>query len=256
MNSRDKRIAIQKGTPDTCGEPAASFIPRWGMSFACVLPKGHEGVHQRGGACVKHGEYVGEKCPDCLPQDEPVIPTSDPVREQAEKFGGIRIIQFEHLPPDPIMAHPTIYQRIKECVEEHGESREEFERDRMGQTGTQQPSPAAPEASVSVRLDGETRCVPEPPASEPSTEWSESVELVRAEMMRRFSNQLSMEQIASCAYAIATKFRANVRSQIEVEREILRVAISKLRWSGLQKSPMYSCDEVEEIFRARKDGGK
>jgi hypothetical protein len=48
---------------EKCGQPATSFIPRWGMSFACVLPKGHGGDHQRGGYCLKHGEYIGEKCP-------------------------------------------------------------------------------------------------------------------------------------------------------------------------------------------------
>lgn len=46
-----------------CGEPAASFIPRWGMSFACALPKGHTGDHQQGGKCFAHGEYIGTKCP-------------------------------------------------------------------------------------------------------------------------------------------------------------------------------------------------
>ena len=46
-----------------CGEAAAPFIPRWGMSFACVLPKGHKGEHQQGGNCFAHGEYVGAQCP-------------------------------------------------------------------------------------------------------------------------------------------------------------------------------------------------
>lgn len=56
--------------PRLCGAPAAPFIPRWGMSWACVLPDGHEGAHQRGGACFKHGAYVGAQCPkfpDCAP---------------------------------------------------------------------------------------------------------------------------------------------------------------------------------------------
>lgn len=46
-----------------CGERAEAWIPRWGMYFACVLPKGHEGAHKRGGNCFKHGEYVGANCP-------------------------------------------------------------------------------------------------------------------------------------------------------------------------------------------------
>jgi hypothetical protein len=60
---------------DQCGEYAASFIPRWGTYFSCVLPKGHEGEHRAGGECFKHGKYVMEhfgetpKCPkwpDCI----------------------------------------------------------------------------------------------------------------------------------------------------------------------------------------------
>jgi hypothetical protein len=56
---------------EKCNAPAASFIPRWGMSHACVLPKDHEGEHKQGGDCFKHGPYVGESCPkfpDCLPE--------------------------------------------------------------------------------------------------------------------------------------------------------------------------------------------
>jgi len=55
-------------TTEKCGAPAAPFIPRRGMSWACVLPKGHDGEHLRGGSCFKHGEYIGENCPkwpDC-----------------------------------------------------------------------------------------------------------------------------------------------------------------------------------------------
>jgi hypothetical protein len=59
----EKEPAASTPVVEKCGQPAASFIPRWGMSFACVLPKGHEGDHQRGGNCFKHGEYIGEKCP-------------------------------------------------------------------------------------------------------------------------------------------------------------------------------------------------
>ena len=45
---------------DPCGEFAASFIPREGMYFTCVLPKGHDGEHRAGGTCVAHGPYVME----------------------------------------------------------------------------------------------------------------------------------------------------------------------------------------------------
>jgi hypothetical protein len=72
--------------PAKCGKPAASFIPRWGMSFACVLPKGHERKCERGGCCVVHGEYRGEHCPkwpECAKQllqtaDERKVMPSDP----------------------------------------------------------------------------------------------------------------------------------------------------------------------------------
>ena len=43
---------------DPCGEFAASFLP--GMYFSCVLPKGHDGEHRAGGACVAHGPYIME----------------------------------------------------------------------------------------------------------------------------------------------------------------------------------------------------
>ena len=61
----------------SCGEPAGHLIA--GASwFACVLPKGHSGEHQRGGNCFKHGEYVGNQCPhwpNCYPEPsaEPLI---------------------------------------------------------------------------------------------------------------------------------------------------------------------------------------
>lgn len=58
---------------EKCNEPAAPFIPRWGMSFACALPKGHEGEHKQGGNCFKHGRYIGAKCPhwpDCVTRED------------------------------------------------------------------------------------------------------------------------------------------------------------------------------------------
>jgi hypothetical protein len=55
--------AQPKQPTEKCNQPAAPLIPRWGMSFACVLPKGHEGDHQQGGDCFVHGEYVGSQCP-------------------------------------------------------------------------------------------------------------------------------------------------------------------------------------------------
>lgn len=46
-----------------CGERAEALNPRLGLYYACVLPKGHDGDHQKGGTCLKHGAYVGDKCP-------------------------------------------------------------------------------------------------------------------------------------------------------------------------------------------------
>ena len=50
-----------------CGEFAASFIPRWGTYYSCVLPKGHEGEHRAGGTCRTHGAYFMEQ-PGQTPQ--------------------------------------------------------------------------------------------------------------------------------------------------------------------------------------------
>ena len=65
-----EEASLSKPAPERCGAPAAPFIPRWGMAFSCVLPKGHSGEHRQGGTCLKHGEYIGAKCPhfpDCMP---------------------------------------------------------------------------------------------------------------------------------------------------------------------------------------------
>ena len=56
-----------------CGKPAKPFVPRWGMSFACVLDKDHEGDCRPGGTCFKHGPYVGDQCPqwpECVKLEE------------------------------------------------------------------------------------------------------------------------------------------------------------------------------------------
>ena len=61
--------------PESCGEFAASLIPREGMYYPCVLPKGHEGEHRTGGECLAHGPYIMEhfgqppqcqKWPECV----------------------------------------------------------------------------------------------------------------------------------------------------------------------------------------------
>lgn len=63
LDAADKLSPAPEAPAEKCGKPAASFIPCWGMSFACVRPKGHEGDCRQGGTCVKHGEYFGERCP-------------------------------------------------------------------------------------------------------------------------------------------------------------------------------------------------
>lgn len=84
---------------DRCGKPAAPFIPRWGMAFACVLPKRHEGECRRGGTCSKHGDYVGDKCPKF---DEDVAAFTDQAdadiersRELVKSFSQRHHIVFE-----------------------------------------------------------------------------------------------------------------------------------------------------------------
>src|SRR5678815_2502735 len=69
MCIRDRFRAARPSEPSAkCGKPAASLIPRWGMSWACVLDKGHEGECAPGGNCIKHGPYV------CKPNDQPKCP--------------------------------------------------------------------------------------------------------------------------------------------------------------------------------------
>lgn len=60
-----------------CGKPAASFIPRLGQSFACVLTAGHNGECAPGGTCFEHGPYIGKpgttpRCPKC-PAPNPLL---------------------------------------------------------------------------------------------------------------------------------------------------------------------------------------
>lgn len=58
-------------TPEAqCGKSAASFIPRLGQSFACVLTAGHNGECAPGGVCFEHGPFIGKpgttpRCPKC-----------------------------------------------------------------------------------------------------------------------------------------------------------------------------------------------
>lgn len=55
---------IASATEDgKCGQRAEPIVPRLGISYACVLPKGHTGEHRGGGDCFAHGEYVGKQCP-------------------------------------------------------------------------------------------------------------------------------------------------------------------------------------------------
>lgn len=61
-----------KPVSDQCGKAAFPLIAG-GAHFACVLPPGHSGVHQPGGNCFTHGEYVSEankppRCPKCNPE--------------------------------------------------------------------------------------------------------------------------------------------------------------------------------------------
>lgn len=88
-----------------CGKPAGHLIA--GASwFSCVLPPNHEGECKRGGTCFKHGDYVGDKCPqwpNCLPQPAPPsepAPTivhleNLPVTEQALELLGQRLAERE-----------------------------------------------------------------------------------------------------------------------------------------------------------------
>lgn len=72
---RGKQNEAQKESV-ACGKFAASFIPREGKYFSCVLPENHEGGEDEcraGGTCVTHGSYkmaakhLSPACPKCFP---------------------------------------------------------------------------------------------------------------------------------------------------------------------------------------------
>jgi hypothetical protein len=56
-------------TPELCYKAITYHLIAGASSYACMLPKGHEGECQPGGNCFKHGKYVGAtrcpKWPDC-----------------------------------------------------------------------------------------------------------------------------------------------------------------------------------------------
>jgi len=71
VSSRELRKAVLDSTPspaplmhmghEICGAPVGTLTPF--HAYCCVMSKGHEGEHQRGGDCIAHGEYIGEQCP-------------------------------------------------------------------------------------------------------------------------------------------------------------------------------------------------
>lgn len=48
---------------DICGLSTGEHLIAGHSTFACVLEKGHQGEHRRGGNCFAHGRYVGAQCP-------------------------------------------------------------------------------------------------------------------------------------------------------------------------------------------------
>jgi hypothetical protein len=72
---RDMRAPVPpspSGEPPVCNKPAATFRPRVGESFACVLTASHNGECAPGRTCCEHGPYIGEpgstpRCPKCVP---------------------------------------------------------------------------------------------------------------------------------------------------------------------------------------------
>ena len=79
-----------------CGEPAAPMYPARGLSYACVLDPGHQGDHERGGTCGRHGDYIGEHCPghpNCLvpsPERERILALQTEIRRLREAFEEFR----------------------------------------------------------------------------------------------------------------------------------------------------------------------
>lgn len=91
---------------EQCNEPAAPLIPRRGESFACVLPKGHDGPHRPGGTCFKHGAYVGEagvppRCPrgseGCIPDDVKAEIAAQPTPAAVEKIEEMARAEYSQI---------------------------------------------------------------------------------------------------------------------------------------------------------------
>jgi hypothetical protein len=108
-----------------CGEPAASFIPRWGWSFACVLPKGHEGEHRQGGNCIKHGEYIGAQCPqwpECVKPEPPSdkVQAIERMAETADREGRYEDVILPDAEPQQVtvLEETKAVHRARERVAE------------------------------------------------------------------------------------------------------------------------------------------
>jgi len=78
-----------QGEGPKCGKFAASFIPRRGEYFSCVLEPNHEGECRPGGTCFKHGPYVGEpnRPPLCQHWPDCVEPAAS--QQPSEQRSGI-----------------------------------------------------------------------------------------------------------------------------------------------------------------------
>ena len=134
--------AQPSGETQKCGKFAASFIPRRGEFFSCVLAVGHEGECRPGGTCFTHGPYVGEpnKVPQCprwpecagysraKAQAEPSPrverqSAADFWKDWRKKQGNIRVLDTPWLPywaiafAEAYAAHNSVYVSAPESEE-------------------------------------------------------------------------------------------------------------------------------------------
>ena len=95
-----------------CGKAAETLIAG-GVTYSCVLPKGHEGPHRGGGRCFRHGNYVGvHGCSQCFPSgaQQTVASVDSPEVAEAKQ----RLLVFAHwldaVTADPILRATTKLQ--------------------------------------------------------------------------------------------------------------------------------------------------
>ena len=99
LNTYVARRAAAQALDGKCHERAELISAGLSPVFrACVLPKGHTGEHRGGGNCFRHGEYVGNQCPqwpDCISNFAAQAPEEAKRIREAEMMTVVRIMLEE-----------------------------------------------------------------------------------------------------------------------------------------------------------------